>query len=74
MSSLSSRLAKLEQGEGVQAKRNRWMRERQAIFEQLTDTELRLLHKPAPADEAKAYKLSQMVESKLKTIDERYNR
>lgn len=69
MSSLSSRLAKLEQGEGVQAKRNRWMSERQAIFEQLTDTELRLLHKPAPA-----YKLSQIVESKLKTIDERYNR
>jgi len=29
MSSLSSRLAKLEQGEGVQAKRNRWM-EREA--------------------------------------------
>jgi len=50
------------------------MSERQAIFEQLTDTELRLLHKPAPADKAKAYKLSQIVESKLKTIDERYNR
>ena len=74
MSSLSSRLAKLEQGDGVQAKRNRWMSERQAIFEQLTDTELRLLLEPAPADEAKAYKLSQIVESKLKTIDERYNR
>jgi len=104
------------------------MSERQAIFEQLTDTELRLLDKPAPADKAKASKLSQitgrcsttsfatttftklcyfvvdmkkanvynyikvaeysakvqtignlqeaykLIESKLKTIDERYNR